>query len=69
MTAHLKDGPAELDRPQTPIWTGDIDIPAALRAGTRLRWHITEIDRTEDDRFELLAANRQALLAGGLTIP
>ncbi|MFF4260095.1 sugar phosphate isomerase/epimerase family protein [Streptomyces sp. NPDC001663] len=68
VTAHLKDGPAELDTPQTPIGTGDIDIPAASRAGTHLRWHITEIDRTEADRFELLAANRQALLAGGLTI-
>ncbi|MFJ9353103.1 sugar phosphate isomerase/epimerase family protein [Streptomyces mirabilis] len=69
VAAHLKDGPAVLDGPQTPIGTGDIDIPAALRAGTRLWWHITEIDRIEADRFELLAANRQALLAGGLTIP
>ncbi|MFI1046704.1 sugar phosphate isomerase/epimerase family protein [Streptomyces griseoruber] len=68
VTAHLKDGPAALDAPQTPIGTGDIDIPAALRAGSHLRWHITEIDRTEADRFELLAANREALLAGGLTI-
>jgi sugar phosphate isomerase/epimerase len=68
VTAHLKDGPAELDAPQTPIGTGDIDIPAVLRAGSHLRWHITEIDRTEGDRFELLAANRRALLAGGLTL-
>ncbi|MFF7982626.1 sugar phosphate isomerase/epimerase family protein [Streptomyces sp. NPDC007901] len=69
VTAHLKDGPAEPDAPQTPIGTGDVDIPAALRAGSHLRWHITEIDRTEADRFELLAANRQALLQGGLTAP
>ncbi|MEU6379037.1 sugar phosphate isomerase/epimerase [Streptomyces sp. NPDC046909] len=69
VTAHLKDGPAERDTPQTPIGTGDIDIPAALRAGTHLRWHITEIDQTEADRFELLAANRQTLLEGGLTQP
>ncbi|MFI1733914.1 sugar phosphate isomerase/epimerase family protein [Streptomyces acidicola] len=69
VTAHLKDGPAKPDAPQTPIGTGDVDIPAALRAGTHLRWHITEIDRTEADRFELLAANRQALLEGGLTAP
>ncbi|MGW0949059.1 sugar phosphate isomerase/epimerase family protein [Streptomyces sp. NPDC002623] len=68
VTAHLKDGPAERDTPQTPIGTGDIDIPAALRAGTHLGWHITEIDQTEADRFELLAANRQALLEGGLTL-
>ncbi|WP_033283513.1 sugar phosphate isomerase/epimerase family protein [Streptomyces sp. NRRL F-525] len=69
VAAHLKDGPAKPDAPQTPIGTGDVDIPAALRAGTHLRWHITEIDRTEADRFELLAANRQALLEGGLTAP
>ncbi|MBK6016937.1 sugar phosphate isomerase/epimerase [Streptomyces sp. MBT53] len=68
VAAHVKDGPAVLDTAQTPIGTGDIDIPAALRAGTHLRWHITEIDRAEADRFELLAANRQALLAGGLTV-
>ncbi|MFF5363845.1 hypothetical protein ACFY4I_31410 [Streptomyces scabiei] len=43
-------------------------VPAVLRAGSHLRWHITEIDRTEADRFELLAANRRALLAGGLTL-
>ncbi|MEH0574108.1 MULTISPECIES: sugar phosphate isomerase/epimerase [Streptomyces] len=69
VSAHLKDGPAERDTPQTPIGTGDIDIPAALRTGTHLRWHITEIDQTEANRFELLAANRQALLSGGLTLP
>ncbi|MFF5301997.1 sugar phosphate isomerase/epimerase family protein [Streptomyces sp. NPDC013161] len=69
VAAHLKDGPAKPDLPQMPIGTGDVDIPAALRAGTHLRWHITEIDRTEADRFELLAANRQALLEGGLTTP
>ncbi|MEU1345421.1 sugar phosphate isomerase/epimerase [Streptomyces sp. NPDC005827] len=69
VAAHLKDGPAVREAPQTPIGTGDIDIPGALRAGTHLRWHITEIDQTEADRFELLAANRQALLAGGLTVP
>ncbi|MFC8360040.1 sugar phosphate isomerase/epimerase family protein [Streptomyces griseorubiginosus] len=69
VAAHLKDGPAAVDTPQTPIGTGDVDIPAALRAGTHLRWHITEIDATESDRFDLLDSNRRTLLAGGLTAP
>ncbi|MFI6435120.1 hypothetical protein [Streptomyces sp. NPDC050759] len=40
---------------------------AALRAGRYLRRHITEIDDTEGDRFELLATHRRTLLDGGLT--
>lgn len=67
VAAHLKDGPAALDTPQTALGTGDVDIPAALRAGAHLRWHITEIDHTEADRFDLLAANRRILLESGLT--
>ncbi|MFC8359335.1 sugar phosphate isomerase/epimerase family protein [Streptomyces griseorubiginosus] len=69
VTAHLKDGPAVLDAPQTAIGTGVVDIPAALRAGGHLRWHITEIDGTDTERFNLLAANRQELLNGSLTAP
>ncbi|MCX4704280.1 sugar phosphate isomerase/epimerase [Streptomyces sp. NBC_01352] len=67
VAAHVKDGPARPDTPQTPLGTGDVDYAAALRAGRHLRWHITEIDDTAGDRFELLATNRRTLLDGGLT--
>lgn len=68
VAVHVKDGPGVEDAPQTPLGTGVLDVPAALAAGTHLRWHITEIDTTEQDRFDLLAANRRTLLAGGLTV-
>ncbi|MGP3916556.1 sugar phosphate isomerase/epimerase family protein [Nonomuraea sp. 10N515B] len=67
VAVHLKDGPAVQDAPQTTIGTGDVDVFAALRAGTHLRWHITEIDTTEGDPFELLDANARTLLESGLT--
>ncbi|WP_213089892.1 hypothetical protein [Streptomyces umbrinus] len=69
VAARLKDGRAALDTPQTPFGTEDIDIPAALRAGTSVRRHITKIHHTEADRFDLLAANFRILLEGGLTTP
>lgn len=69
VAAHIKDGPGVEDAPQTPLGTGVLDVPAALRAGTHLRWHIAEIDTTDQDPFDLLAANRRTLLAGGLTTP
>ncbi|WP_436791861.1 sugar phosphate isomerase/epimerase family protein [Yinghuangia sp. YIM S10712] len=74
VAAHVKDGPGAPDdpltaRPQTPLGTGVLDAPAALRAGDHLRWHITEIDTTEADPFKLLATNRDTLLGTGLTTP
>jgi len=59
VAAHVKECPARLDTPQTPLGTGDVDDAAAPRAGRHLRWHITENDDTEGDRFELLATNRR----------
>ncbi|MBO1334566.1 sugar phosphate isomerase/epimerase [Streptomyces sp. VRA16 Mangrove soil] len=67
VAAHLKDGPARQGAPQTPIGTGDVDIPAALAAGRHLAWHIAEIDETELDVFALLETNRAALLGLGST--
>ncbi|MHB9755610.1 sugar phosphate isomerase/epimerase family protein [Streptomyces sp. BYX5S] len=68
VAAHLKDGRATREEPQTPIGTGDVHIPAAIEAGgTALTWHIAEIDTTDLDRFDLLAANREALLSLGRT--
>lgn len=66
---HLKDGPGAEDAPQTPLGTGIVDTAAALRAAPQLRWHIAEIDTTDEDRFDLLAANRGFLLESGLTTP
>ncbi|NUU22619.1 MAG: sugar phosphate isomerase/epimerase [Streptomycetaceae bacterium] len=72
VAVHLKNGPGAPDDPltpraQTPLGTGVVDVPAALSAGRHLRWHITEIDTTDGDPFDLLAANRRFLLDAGAT--
>ncbi len=62
VAVHLKDGPVGHGEQQTPIGTGDVQIPALLAAGEHLAWHIAEIDTTELDVFDLLGANRTAIL-------
>lgn len=58
---HLKDGAAQRGEPQTPIGTGDVDIPAALAAAPAARWLVTEIDHTDHDPYDLLATNLRQL--------
>lgn len=65
VAVHLKDGPAERGAPQTPIGTGKVDIAEALRGASGIRWHVAEIDTTELDPFDLLAANANTLVAAG----
>ncbi|MGP4017655.1 sugar phosphate isomerase/epimerase family protein [Saccharopolyspora sp. 5N708] len=67
VAVHLKDGPAERGAPQTPIGTGKVDNPEALRNAKGIRWHVAEIDTTELDPFELLATNANTLVAEGRT--
>ncbi|MGW8376730.1 sugar phosphate isomerase/epimerase [Streptomyces sp. ODS28] len=67
VAVHVKDGPARRGAPQTPLGTGDVDVPAALAAAPQLTWHIAEIDTTDEDVFTLLERNRAALLAQGRT--
>ncbi|RKT87504.1 Sugar phosphate isomerase/epimerase [Saccharopolyspora antimicrobica] len=61
IAVHLKDGPAEPGAPQTPIGTGRVDIPAVLRVAPGNPWHVVEIDTTDLDPFDLLAANATTL--------
>ncbi|TDD55644.1 sugar phosphate isomerase/epimerase family protein [Saccharopolyspora elongata] len=65
VAVHLKDGPALPGAPQTPIGTGKVDIAAALRGASGIRWHVAEIDSTEQDPFELLATNANILMNEG----
>ncbi len=67
ISVHLKDGPARTDQPQTPLGTGKANpVPALERAGSSW-WHVTEIDTTEHDPYELLYTNAQYLVASGLS--
>lgn len=60
---HLKDGPAKPEAPQTPIGTGEVDIPATLRAAPETLWHVLEIDTTDLNPFALLTTNVATLTA------
>lgn len=71
---HLKDGPGGLDdpmqpKPQVQIGAGVVDVLAAVGSAPDGCWHITEIDITDADPFELLATNRRTLINAGHTIP
>ncbi|MEV6341095.1 sugar phosphate isomerase/epimerase [Nocardia vinacea] len=71
---HLKDGPGGLDdpmqpKPQVPIGAGVVDVLATVGSAPDGCWHITEIDITDADPFELLATNRRTLINAGHTIP
>ena len=66
VSLHLKDGPAEPDRPQLPLGQGRVDVEAAV-AATQARWHVAEIDAADLDEFELLAGNAAALRERGLS--
>jgi sugar phosphate isomerase/epimerase len=67
VSVHLKDGPAEPGAPQTPIGTGAVDIPGALKGTEGIRWHVAEIDTTELDPFALISTNAQFLVQAGLS--
>lgn len=66
VAVHLKDGPAKQGGAQTPLGTGAVDVQAALK-GTDIPWHVAEIDTTGLDRYGLLGANAQFLVAAGLS--
>ncbi|MEV0601818.1 sugar phosphate isomerase/epimerase [Streptomyces sp. NPDC050315] len=68
VAVHLKDGPAQRDLPQTPIGTGKVDPSTALRhAPAGIRWHVTEIDTTDHDPYDLLTHNARTLVRRGLS--
>ncbi|GAB2738383.1 sugar phosphate isomerase/epimerase [Salinifilum aidingensis] len=67
VSVHVKDGPAEPGAPQTPIGTGTVDIPAALKSAENADWHVAEIDTTNVDPYELLSSNAEHLVGTGLS--
>lgn len=67
VAVHLKDGPATRDAPQTPLGTGTLDLQEVLSATARTPWHVAEIDGTDHDPYDLLAANAEVLRAHAST--
>lgn len=70
LAVHLEDGPGGPDdamqpKPQTPLGSGAVHVPAVLRAADSVRWHITEVDICETDPFELLGTNGRILVDSG----
>jgi sugar phosphate isomerase/epimerase len=65
---HVKDGPAEYDGDyMVPVGQGRVDIPAVLAAGTGVRWHIVELDRSHTEMFEALRQSYDYLVGNGLS--
>jgi sugar phosphate isomerase/epimerase len=67
---HLKDGPADgPDSAMVALGDGVLDVPAVVRAGASVAWHIIELDRCDTDMFEAIEKSYRYLLAGGLAEP
>jgi sugar phosphate isomerase/epimerase len=62
---HVKDGPADTVRPQTPLGEGVLDLDAALAAGPHARWHVVELDECDTDRLDAARAGGDWLVARG----
>jgi sugar phosphate isomerase/epimerase len=53
---HIKDGPADKDKPMTAVGDGILDFPAILKAAEgSAEWLIVEIDRVAGDMMEAVA--------------
>jgi sugar phosphate isomerase/epimerase len=53
---HIKDGPADKDKPMTAVGDGILDFPAILKASAgSAEWLIVEIDRVAGDMMEAVA--------------
>ena len=65
---HVKDGPAEYDGDyMVPVGQGRVDIPAVLAAGTGVRWHIVELDRSRTEMFSALRQSYDYLVGNGFS--
>ena len=65
---HVKDGPAEYDGDyMVPVGQGRVDIPAVLAAGTGVRWHIVELDRSHTEMFSALRQSYDYLVGNGFS--
>ncbi|MCU1679419.1 MAG: xylose isomerase [Amycolatopsis sp.] len=65
---HVKDGPAkDNDDFMVPVGQGRVDVPAVLAAGTGVRWHIVELDRSRIDMIEALRQSYSYLVGEGLS--
>lgn len=64
---HVKDGPAVLNLPMTPLGAGVMDFPAIVRAGAgHTEWLIVELDSTEMDALEAVERSFRYLVESGL---
>jgi sugar phosphate isomerase/epimerase len=64
---HAKDGVGtpEHKAPMVAVGDGSVDNDAAIAAGTRIGWHIMELDECATDVFEAARKGAQHLVDGG----
>jgi sugar phosphate isomerase/epimerase len=64
---HVKDGPAERDKPMTAAGKGTLEIPAIIKAaGDHPKWLIVELDECKTDMLEAIRDSYQYLISEGL---
>ena len=64
---HIKDGPCQIEAPQTALGEGVVDIPGVVAAGAgSTEWLVVELDRCATDMLEAVHKSYQYLIGKGL---
>lgn len=64
---HVKDGPATLDDPMTPVGGGVLDIGHLLASSPDVLWHIVELDRSLIPIWQAVTESAAFLTQRGLS--
>jgi sugar phosphate isomerase/epimerase len=66
---HVKDGPATVADPMTPVGSGTLDMGRILGSSPHLLWHIVELDRSLVPVWQAVAESATYLARAGLSAP
>lgn len=65
---HVKDGPADShESAMVAVGSGNVDVPAILKANRAVQWHVVELDRCDTDMYTAVAQSARYLAGLGLT--
>ena len=64
---HVKDGPCQMEVPQTALGEGVVDIPSVVAAGAgSTEWLVVELDQCATDMMQAVGKSYQYLIGRGL---